>query len=111
MHFPISMKDIRSRPDRGDKYTVDLDESKIRFKRAMSTHIQDTKFSLSECADSEISDADLEISRKHKVDTCGRGKEFLAALKGITDGSLDIHNIALHFIVSQGFVMSRCDFL
>ena len=57
---------------------MDLDESKIRLKRAMSTDKQDTE--LSECADSEISDADLEFFRKEYgiINLVGRGKEVLA---------------------------------
>ena len=67
----------------------------------MWTDKQDTEFSVSECADRKINDADLEIVQKayRIINLSGRGKEFLAALKGISDGSLNIHNI----------VMKRCD--
>ena len=44
-NFTISIKDIQSRLY---KYAVDLDESKIRYKRAMLTDKQDTEYLVSE---------------------------------------------------------------
>ena len=107
VHFPISIKDIQIKLDRGDKYTVDFNESKIRFKRAMSTNKQDTELSVTECTESEMSDANLEIFQKAYEIINLKGREFLAVSKGIADVFLDMHNNALQLLLDIGNLLSE----
>lgn len=127
VHFPIHISDIVKEIESGKQCTVDLDAAKIYFQEfpgnintsepdeskpenmQNDTIIEKSKADEKECTRDDTLQELFGKTNKLFEET-GRGDDFKAVLRALSNGTLNPQNIAVHLLLDIGNLLSSSSF-